>query len=436
MTPVTVVGAGWAGLAAAVELSRHRIPVTLLEAGPMPGGRARRVERGGKGLDNGQHLFLGAFRDTLALLDTIGVAEGDVFERTPLQMWIRSARRDIRLALPDAPAPLHLVRGLQGVKGLTLGEQLRAVRLGLSLARHRFTVERDISVAAWLESHHQTPALIDGIWNPFCLATLNTPASEASVELFLRVLHDAFLRSRKDSDLLVPRTDLNSILPDPAVVYVEARGGSVRCETPVSGLAIHDGAVTAVRTANGTHDATQIILAVPHREAAALLDTHPQLHDITAGLSRICATPITTVYLDYPSPVSLEVPFMGITDTGPYWVFDGTRRGQPRRISAVISGKGPHLQMDDEALAEHVAGLITGYYPRWPRPGGHTVIRNERAAFASRTGINALRPGCETPVRGLWLAGDYTATGYPSTLEGAVKSGITAARRVIQSSRL
>ena len=435
MKPVVVVGAGWAGLAAAVELSRQRIPVVLLEAGGQAGGRARRVTRGDEVFDNGRHLFLGAFREILSLLDVIGVAEGDVFERTPLQLWIRSAQRDVYLALPDVPAPFHLVRGLQGVKGLSLGERLRAVRLGLSLAKHRFAVERDIGVSAWMERHHQSPALIHGIWNPFCLATLNTPAAEASAQVFLRVLHDAFLRSRKDSDLLMPKTDLGRLFPDPAVAYLEGRGGTLRLETEVTGLSIRGDAIEAVETPNGPQEAAQVILAVPYYRAADLLGAHAQFDAVSANLSRITATPITTVYLEYPAPVSLEVPFMGIVNDNPYWVFDGTRRGRPARITVVISGAGAHTQMDDEPLAGHIAATLARYCPKWPRPTGHTIMREARATFASRTGINALRPGCRTPVRGLWLAGDYTDTGYPSTLEGAVKSGVTAARRLIQDSR-
>lgn len=435
MRPVIIVGGGWAGLAAAVELSRRRVPVALMEAGNRAGGRARRIADGDRPLDNGQHLFLGAFRETLSLLDKIGVREADVFERVPLQMRIRSAQRDIRLSLPGMPAPFHLIGGLQRITGLSLREQLRAVRLGLGLVKHSFTVRRDTPVDAWLERHHQSQSLIHNIWNPLCLATLNTPAHEASAEVFMHVLHDAFLRRREDSDLLIPRTDLSTILPDPAVAYLAGRGGSLKLDTPVTDLLVEAQRITGVRTAQGVEPAERVILAVPYYEALRLLQPHAPFADIAGKLSSFTATPITTVFLEYPRPVALDVPFTGIVDGNPLWVFDGTRRGQAQLVSVVISGDGPHGQMDDAALARRIGAALARYYPHWPSHTGGRVIREPRATFACRTGINALRPANATPVEGCWLAGDYTATGYPATLEGAVLSGGEAARQLSQARR-
>lgn len=435
MKPVIIIGAGWAGLAAAVELCLHGVPVRLVEASAYIGGRARRITYAGRTLDNGQHLFLGAFRDTLALLGLIGVSESRVFERTSLQLCIRSTQRDIRVKLGNQPAPLHLVRGLQTLSGLSVGERLRAVGLGVSLAGHRFSIGADMSVADWLRRHHQTPELIQGIWEPLCRATLNTAAEEASAEVFLRVLHDAFLRRREDSDLLIPKTDLSRILPDPAAAFIRERNGDIEVDNPVSGFEIDRDGVTGVFTAGGVVAADRVVIAVPSSICRDLLAPHRPFEAITAKLATLTSTPIYSVYLEFPRPVALDAPFVGIINGTPYWIFDRTRQNQPDMIAVVISGHGPHTAMDDDALTRQIGVKLARFYPHWPSPGNSMVIRETKATFACRTGINASRPGNTTPVRGCWLAGDYTDTGYPATLEGAVKSGREAARRVIEDLR-
>jgi squalene-associated FAD-dependent desaturase len=432
MKPVIVIGAGWAGLSAAAELCRRGMPVRVMEAAGQVGGRARRIESPGRRLDCGQHLFLGAFRATLGLLRTIGVREDEVFERTPLQLCIRAPLRDIRVRLGEHPAPLHLIRGLQSLTGLSLGERLRAVGLGVALARQHAAVAEDVCVAEWLARHHQSPALIEGIWEPLCRATLNTPAREASTAVFLRVLHDAFLRRREDSDLLIPKTDLSTIVPDPAVAFVRAHGGSVELHTRVTGLQIAHGAIASLTTDHGTVPAERVIVAVPYDVSRTLLAPHPGLQAIAGLLSTLIATPICTVYLEFPRPVSLEAPFVGIVNGTPYWLFDRARQGQPATIAVVISGPGPHTGMNDADLSREVGAKLARFYPRWPVPEHGVVVHEPDATFACRTHINTYRPGNATPVKGCWLAGDYTNTGYPATLEGAVMSGVEAARLVMQ----
>lgn len=435
MEPVIIAGGGWAGLAAAAELCRCGVPVTVLEAAAAPGGRARRVALDGLAVDSGQHLFLGAYRETLALLQRLGVPESRVFARTPLQLHIRSAQRAVKLSLARYPAPLHLVRGLQDISGLSLGEKLRAVRLGLSLARHRAAVHPDVNVDQWLRQRQQTASLIREIWEPFCLATLNTPAAEASTEVFLQVLHDAFLRSREDSDLLIPTANLSAIVPDPAAAYVAAHGGAVRLVTPVTGLVMAQDRVAAVDTARGRVSGARYIIALPFGPCRALLEPHAPFAELCARLARVTPMPICTVFMRYPRPIALEAPFVGIIDDPACWLFSRAHQGQPDIVAVVITGAGAHLDMQDAALVETVAAHLARYYPRWPASLGGAVVRDRQAAFACRTGVNAFRPGNRTPVPNCWLAGDFTATGYPATLEGAVASGVKAAREVLDSLR-
>lgn len=434
---IIVAGGGWAGLATAVELTRHGASVTLLEAGSRLGGRARSIEHNGLRLDNGQHLLLGAYRDTLRLLEVLGVPESSVVARRPLELLYKSPHRpDIRLACPFLPAPLHLVTALLRAEGLTVGERLNALSLCRGLLASGFAIEHDIPLATWLEHQRQSLALIRALWQPLCLAVLNTPLHEASTQVFLRVLQDAFTRSHSDSHLLLTRTDLGQLLPQPAQRFIERHGGEIKLNHRVQGLAIEDNVIHGV-TANGqTITADHVVLAVPPIACQRLLAPHPALHGIARQLAAMGHEPICTVYLQYPPQTRLPIPMVGLLDTTAQWVFDRALYGQQGLMAVVISGPGPHMAMSKAELSVHAANELSSIFPHWPVPqhsiSEGVVIREKYATFSCRANINALRPQAETPIRGLWLAGDYTDTGYPATLEGAVRSGVTCARGIKQ----
>ncbi len=426
---VTVVGGGWAGLAAAVDLSRRGARVTLLEAARQLGGRARRVRLGGMEVDNGQHLLLGAYRDTLHLLNLLAPEDGPGLERRrlDLQIW-EHGRPALCLRAPRLPAPLHALAALAGARGLSPGERLRAAALGLFVLWRRGHLESDTTVTRLLRRLRQSPRLVRRLWEPLCLATLNTPPRRASARVFVRVLHDALLRVRGDSDLVLATRNLGALLPEPAVEYIEARGGHIHLGRRVTALQVEDGGIRGLATGAGTVPARHVILAVPPGPAAELLAPHPPLAAIAARLNRLRSEPVCTVYLQYPEGVRLEPPLLGLAGATAQWIFDRRVNGQPGLMAVVVSAGGPHMALDNDALVAQVRGEIARVRPRWPEPVRARVIREKRATFSCRAGVSKLRPGCATPVTGLWLAGDYTDTGYPATLEGAVRSGLAAAR--------
>jgi squalene-associated FAD-dependent desaturase len=435
---VVIVGGGWAGLAAAVELCQHGARVTVLEAAPQLGGRARGLDStlNGQRIDNGQHLLLGAYRETLRLLNILGVPEASVFERRPLQLVYKAFRHpDIRITCPSLPAPLHLVTALLNAEGLTLAERLNALSICRGLLRSGFKIDDDISVAAWLSHHKQSPALIRALWEPLCLAVLNTPLHNASVQVFLRVLQDAFTRSRSDSDLLLSRVDLGNTFPEPARRFIEQHGGTVKLSHRAKGLTVQNNAVRNVSVNDYGIAADHVILAIPPNACQRLMEPHTVLHGIAQRLGEISHEPICTVYIQYPPQTRLEMPMIGLLDTTTQWVFDRALYGQPGLMAAVISGPGPHMAMSKSELSAHVASELARVFPHWATsehgPKHSLVIREKYATFACRPGINTLRPGAATPVRGCWLAGDHTDTGYPATLEGAVRSGVECARLII-----
>jgi squalene-associated FAD-dependent desaturase len=430
---VVVIGGGWAGLAAAVELARHAVPVTLLESSRQLGGRARAVRFGQFRVDNGQHLLLGAYSAVLDMLKVLEVREAEVLRRSPLHLHLLDGAGSISLRTARMPAPLHLAWGLLTARGFSATQRVTALRMAYDMRRHWFRLDPDITVQAYLEARRQDPLLIRALWHPLCLAALNTPAEQASMNVFLRVLQDAFFSTRRASDVLVPIADLGTCVPEPARDYIERLGGSVRLGSRVIGLHLRAGRLRGVQLEHTSLLADRVILATSPEAARTLLQPHDALRAQTEQLANLPSLPICTLYLQYPPGTTLARDFAGLLSGTAQWVFDrGRLTGEDGLMAVVISGPGAHMREDGASLTRRIVRELGVYFPRWPSPLASKLIRERRAGFAATVGVERRRPDHSTPVHGLWLAGDYTATGYPATLEGAVRSGVECARRLLQ----
>lgn len=429
---VVIIGAGWAGLAAAIELSAQRIAVTVIEAGKQAGGRARCVAAHGRSFDNGQHLTLGAYREMRRLLRVIGVDEQQAFQRRRLHLDMRSPHHErLRLDFPALPAPWHIVSGFMIAEGLVWSERYRALALCAALLFSGCKPDLDISVAEWLRGRKQPTLLIKALWEPLCLAVMNTPLNRASAQVFIHVLREVFGGARADSDLLFPRADLGAVFPEPAIRYIQRQGGTVRLGERVAGLDIRDGRIHGVTTRHSAIDADHVIVAAAPTECLRLIQAHPLLSEIGRQLAELRYEPICTVYLQYPPDLRLGSEMIGLLDGTGQWIIDLSDAGHPGRMAVVISGPGPHMAWDNEDLTARIRDELRRQFPQWLAPSHTLVIREKRATFSCRAGINAHRPPAQTPVEACWLAGDYTATGLPATLEGALRSGVGCARHII-----
>ena len=436
---IAIVGAGWAGLAAAVTLARAGHAVTLFEQGKTLGGRARRVEAGGMALDNGQHLVIGAYRQTLELVATVHGADraGTLFHRLPLTLAPFGARRAdaVALAAWRLPAPLHLAAGILAARGLSWRERA-ALALGFrALARAGYRCPTGQTVA---ECFADAPArVLSEVWSPLCIAALNTAPAQASAPMFAAVLRQAFGGRAADSDFLVPACDLSALFPDAAAAYVAARGGEIRTGTSVRG--VEPGAAgVAVRTAAGDERFAAAIVAVgPHQLAAVAAAADAAAGDAwRAALANVAAfayESITTAYLAYPSPAALPAPIARLDDAPGQWVFDrsaslaGSACGGARALLAVvISANGPHDRQDHATLAATIDAQLRRLSPALPAPLWSRVFAERRATYACTPAL--ARPTAGRIGPGVYLAGDYTDAVLPPTLEAATRSGVTAAR--------
>ncbi|MDB5960160.1 MAG: phytoene dehydrogenase [Massilia sp.] len=433
MKHFAVIGGGWAGCAAAVELASdpggHRI--TVFEAARTLGGRARAVTVNGRTLDNGQHILLGAYSATLAMLKKVGIDRQEVFLNLPLQMRYPTVGLDAGMDFLTArlPAPLHLAVALLRARGLTRADKLSLARFSTSARWMDWTLHHDCSVAELLERFDQTARLTALMWRPLCLAALNTPPERASAQVFLAVLRDSLGARRAASDMLLPRVDLTALFPQAAARFVAARGGAVNAGAAVKTLALGaSGWLVDGVPFDG------VVLAVPPPAASKLLEGLG-LEQLRAQLDGFGFEAITTCYLQYDPALRLPLPFYALLDAPPLgrhgqFVFDRGQldAAQAGLLAVVISAAGDAAALDQAELASLLAAQLAAQLamPALAAPLWQQVITDKRATFACVPGL--ARPANASGLAGLVLAGDYTAAEYPATLESAVRSGAAAAR--------
>jgi len=419
---IGIVGGGYAGMAAAVALAERGIPVTVFESARQLGGRARGVMHNDMQLDNGQHLLLGCYRQTLRLIEQVGGNIEQDFLRLPLQLDLHG---EFSFRAPRLPAPLHLLAALLNAQGLPFGARLAAVRFMLALRRMSFRLTKDMTVADLLAQHGQHAELTQKLWEPLCIAALNTPIQKASARVLLNVLRDALNQSRGDSDMLLPRMNFTALLPQRAADYVERRGGKVCTSCGVEALRPVENGIELAST-QGTKRFSHAICAAPPTVAAKLLHPIAGLEDTAAQINGLEHQPIYTVYLRYPAHVTLPHPMIGLHRRFSQWLFDkGQIAGQHGLLAAVISAEGLHQELPHEQLAQKVIAELREEFGITESPKWFKVIAEKRATFCCAP--NLQRPMQQTALPRLLLAGDYTAGDYPATLEGAVASGLRCA---------
>lgn len=424
---VAVIGGGYAGMAAAVALAEKGIAVTVFESARLLGGRARGVAHQHTQLDNGQHLLLGCYRDTLALIEQVG---GDIeadFLRLPLQLDLHG---HFSLKAPRLPAPLHLLAALLKAQGLTWTERFSAARFMLAMRKINFFINNDMSVADFLCLHRQSPALVQKLWEPLCIAALNTPVNIASAQVLLNVLRDALNQRREDSDMLIPRMDFTALFPARAARHIRKRGGHVLTSCGVERLLPHYIGMEVV-TKRGSLFFSHVICATNPVTAARLLRPFEELEPVITQIEALQHQPIYTVYLQYPAHVTLPHPMLGLHQRFSQWLFDkGQISGHHGLIASVISAEGLHQELSQEQLAQKVIAELREEFGFTDAPLWFRVIAEKRATFACTPDLS--RPDQQTPLPHLLLAGDYTKGDYPATLEGAVQSGLHCAKWLSQ----
>jgi len=413
---VAVIGGGWAGCAAALTLAEAGVPVALLEASRSLGGRARAVEVDGLTLDNGQHILLGAYTQTLALIERLHLADG--LWRLPLTL---NQPPDFSLACPRLPAPLHVLAGLLGAQGLNWREKLAAARWAYMLLRDAESPgERTVSQL----TRNQPEKLNRLLWHPLCISALNTPPEIASALVFRNVIRAAFGGRNQHSDLLLPRRDLTTLFPAPAAARVAALGGTVRLSCRVTALDATTDVVT-LRTHGESLAYSHVILAVAPQHLADLAAPIPALESVVRDVATYRYQAIATGYVQYDPAFRLSQALFALADGPAQFVFDrGQSHGQAGLLAFVASTANVPADWLDQVESQLQRIALPGS-ARWRKS-----IVEKQATYACVPKL--ARPAIRTPHPRIFLAGDYTAGAYPATLESATSSGVQSAHALLE----
>jgi squalene synthase HpnD len=429
---IAVIGGGFAGCAAAFDLAREGHTVELFEAKPQLGGRAHsyREAKTGTTLDNGQHILMGCYHRALELIEALGNNKLlEKHDRLDLAFTSPQHSRSV-LRSSKLPPPFHLLTGLFGFAELKMSD--RWAILQFSMRAKRSPAKPGETTQAWLERLKQTPGSIRALWEPFCLAALNVPIQTADACLFWEVTRQALFGKPQDAAIYFDREGLSRLLNPELGLFLQATGGELHLSSPAECLEYDEEKlrVVALKMKDGTKKTfDQFVLAVPWTAAANLLPSGDRATTLAKTL-RPC--PILGVHLWTDCPLAPDL-ITGFLDSPLHWLFDRTTTlpagSSGHLYAAVISAVGERIDESGKQLVDLILSEIHRLIPesRQSRVTHHVVYKSRDATFSGEPGIPFSRPGPATSVENLFLAGDWTETGLPATIEGAVVSGFNAA---------
>ncbi|MFQ6019884.1 MAG: hydroxysqualene dehydroxylase HpnE, partial [Dehalococcoidia bacterium] len=441
---VIVVGGGLAGLAAACRLADAGLRVTLVEKRPFLGGRvySHLDKKSGLEVDNGQHVFLRCCSEYIRFLKELGV-----YDKTYLQRRLRFTVID-KLTGPSVlsssrlPAPLHLLPSFLRYRSLSLGEKLVA---SYALARIR-SIDRarqpeldEMTFHQWLRRHGQSERAIRDFWNLIIQPTLNDDAWRASADLALMVFQEGFLSTRDGASIGYAKVGLSALLAEAAADYIRHRGGEVLLGQGVEALALDGGRVSGLALADGgSLAADYVVAALPPQGLLALLPAAARHDPFFAPAARIRTSPIVNLHLWFDRSVT-NLEFAAFLNSPLGWVFNksklwGQSSGDGQYLDISISAAHDLIDRPGREIIHLLTREVQAFFPaaRTAEVKRALVVKQRDATFAPLPGIAGLRLPQRTPVDNLFLAGDWTRTGWPATMESAVRSGEMAARELLQ----
>ncbi len=448
---VVVIGGGLAGITAAIALAESGAAVTLLEARPRLGGATCSFHRDGLTVDTGQHIFLGCCSAYRGLLAKLGMTEHaplqDRFDVTVLAPGAGQPRR-ARLRRTALPGPLHMLPALGRYPFLSLTERVKVARpaLAMRLLDPAAPATDTQRFGDWLAARGQSERARRALWDLFSVSALNIAGDDASLALAATVVKTGLLGVNNAADIGVPALPLGELHGDAAMTVLAKLGAQVTLGAKVAaiegaaieGAATEGGAIEPadgfrVRLAQGGEiPADAVVLAVPHEKAASLVPPDALPAGTVAAWAGLGASPIVNVHVIYDRPVT-DLPFAAAIDSPVQWVFDRTRisglDGPGQYLAISLSAADEYADVPAARLREQFVPALAELFPaaRDAHVTEFFVTRERRATFRQAPGSGALRPKAATRRPGLVLAGAWTDTGWPDTMEGAVRSGLAAA---------
>ena len=437
-----MLGGGLAGLAACVRLLQRGLDVTLVEKRPFLGGRAFsfRDRETGEEVDNGQHVFMGCCTYYIDFLETVGAMDRTYFQP---RLRVEVARKGTTGVLGSTPwlGRLHLLPSFLRYPHIGLRDKLLALygmaRVALTdRSKHGDALDAE-SCYDWLKRHHQPERVIDNLWELIILPTLNDSVCDTSADLALMVFQEGLLKKPEDAALGYPTVGLTSLNGEPARRYIEEAGGRLALGKSVAAVRVEEGRVTGVEMSDGeVEEADAYVSALPFGALLDLLPPEVSGDPFFQQASGLSSSPIVDIHLWYDRPV-MDGPLAAFLDSPVQFVFNksliqgSAGRGQYLCIS--LSGAWDYVDRPKVDLVEEFSAEMARLLPsaREAALERSLVVKEKRATFRSAPGAGKHRLPQATPLPNLYLAGEWTDTGWPSTMEGAVRSGVFAAEALM-----
>ncbi len=445
MKNIIIIGGGFAGLSAATSLAQAGVKVTVLEGRQVLGGRAFSFTdpKTGDSVDNGQHLFMGCYYETLKFLERIGCSDRLSFQSSMSIQFVGTGNRRATLSCLPLTAPWHLYSGLLRLKTLSWGDRLRLRHVRTELARNRPTAELDqMTVDEWLTLCRQSDAAKRHLWELITIACLNESSRVASAAPFVAVLKQAFFGDWSASRLAFANTGLSELYVQGAVHYIQDHGGEVRAKAPVQRVEVKEGAVKGVFLREGGFLAADEVISTV--QPWALLKLIPE--DVAerepyfTRLKGLTYSPIISIHLWFDLPFVRDM-FVGLLDTHIQWLFNRSHMHRDPKtkegyISLVISGAHDFADWTDKKILSMALEELRRLFPEMEKSAlvRSLVIKETHATLSPKVGSEAIRPSWESPLKNFYVAGDWTNTGLPATIESACVSGHGCADLVLKRS--
>lgn len=443
---VLIIGGGVAGLSAAVDCSRRGLSVMLVEQKQRLGGRTYSFHHPETGdeVDNGQHLMMGCYHSTLKFLKIINCLDLVEIQHNLSIVFRHADKPPTTLQTASLPAPLNVLAGLLRLKSLSFFQRVSLLKVGIEMLMKNPDTNnhlQSISVSQWLDEMNQSEENKQYLWDIIAIGALNDSTERISAALFVKVLRSAFLGSRKNASMIIPKKGLSTVLVDGAVKFLRQRNGKIVLNSTIEKYEIQDSRITNVLLSNmETLHPRAVISAVPYFDIPKLFgDT--ELIGLT-GLDNFISSPIVTIHLWFDAHFVNEQ-FAALLDSPIHWVFNKSKiYGKENQglmyLALVVSGAHDLVEKEKGELLELAHAELKRFYPAASiaKIIHSLIIKEKRATFSPKVGIEQFRPSHATSIKNLFLAGDWTDTKLPATIEGGVQSGFECARLAERELRL
>ncbi len=435
---IIIVGGGLAGLAAAVALVSNGVRCTLLESRPRLGGRASSFPDASseQWVDNCQHVAMGCCTNFHKFCELTGI-HGSLERQRELHFINPDNGRVHRFSANSWPAPLHLAGSFAGLGYLSWSDKWCLAR-GLQALAAKSSITDPWPFSEWLQAQRQTPRAIERFWTVVLVSALSESLDRIGVAAARKVFVDGFLRHRDGWAVDIPTEPLDELFGRRVPEWIESHGGTVRRQASVERIEIAHDSVTSVQLKSGERIAADhIILAVPWHRVAAMIPEPWASADVVTKLSHLEAAPISSVHLWLDRPIT-NLPHAVFVSGLVQWVFNRGQTSSPAKddtyyYQIVISASRHVLEQSSEAIRDQVLAELARVWPetRAAALRHWRLVTEHRAVFSVTPGSDDLRPPQQSPIPHLQFAGDWTQTGWPATMEGAVRSGFLAAENVL-----